>query len=148
MKKRIQPVGFFLLSIKTEQFAVFEEYYSPKKEVNLGTELQFKIDNQNKQIGVFLGFDFIQGKNVFIKINVSCHFRIEDNSWNGFINEKSGMLKVPKGFIAHLAMITIGTCRGVLFAKTESTPFSKYIIPTINVEEMVNEDVLFDLSEE
>lgn len=148
MKKSTTQVSFSLLGIKTEQFAIFEEYYSPKKDVNLETILQFKIDKYNKQIGVFLGFNYIQGKQIFLKIMVSCHFRIKENSWNGLVLAKEGILKVPRGFLAHLAMITIGTCRGVLFAKTEGTPFSKYIIPTINVEDIVKEDFSFDLSAE
>ncbi len=52
---------------------------------------------------------------------------------------------VSKGFLAHLAMITTGTARGVLFAKTEATQFSKFIIPTLNVAEMIKEDASFDL---
>ena len=141
MKKENTQVGFALKGIKTEQFAIFEENYSPKKETSLGTELQFKLDQNNKQIAVFLGFEFLQGKKVFLKIQVSCHFKIEESSWNSLIQENK--LIVPKGFLAHLAMITTGTSRGVLFAKTEATPFSTFIIPTLNVAEMIKEDVSF-----
>ena len=137
-------VGFALKGIKTEQFAIFEENYSPKKETSLGTELQFKLDQNNKQIAVFLGFEFLQGKKVFLKIQVSCHFKIEESSWSSLIQENK--LIVPKGFLAHLAMITTGTSRGVLFAKTEATPFSTFIVPTLNVAEMIKEDVLFDIA--
>lgn len=144
MKKENTQVGFALKGIKTEQFAIFEENYSPKKETSLGTELQFKLDQNNKQIAVFLGFEFLQGKKVFLKIQVSCHFKIEESSWSSLIQENK--LIVPKGFLAHLAMITTGTSRGVLFAKTEATPFSTFIIPTLNVAEMIKEDVLFDIA--
>ncbi len=144
MKKENTQVGFALKGIKTEQFAIFEENYSPKKETSLGTELQFKLDQNNKQIAVFLGFEFLQGKKVFLKIQVSCHFKIEEGSWNSLIQENK--LIVPKGFLAHLAMITTGTSRGVLFAKTEATPFSTFIVPTLNVAEMIKEDVLFDIA--
>ena len=144
MKKENTQVGFALKGIKTEQFAIFEENYSPKKETSLGTELQFKLDQNNKQIAVFLGFEFLQGKKVFLKIQVSCHFKIEESSWNSLIQENK--LIVPKGFLAHLAMITAGTSRGVLFAKTEATPFSTFIVPTLNVAEMIKEDVLFDIA--
>ncbi|HOH74159.1 MAG TPA: hypothetical protein PKW38_00095 [Paludibacteraceae bacterium] len=144
MKKENTQVGFALKGIKTEQFAIFEENYSPKKETSLGTELQFKLDQNNKQIAVFLGFEFLQGKKVFLKIQVSCHFKIEESSWNSLIQENK--LIVPKGFLAHLAMITTGTSRGVLFAKTEATPFSTFIVPTLNVAEMIKEDVSFDIA--
>jgi hypothetical protein len=146
MKTENKGVGFDLQGIKTEQFAIFEDNYTPKKVIGLNTSLQFKVDSQNKQMGVFLGFEYIQGKKIFLKIIVSCHFKIEKNDWNSFIQDDK--LIVPKGFLAHLAMITIGTTRGVLFAKTESTPFSKYIVPTINVEEMIEKDAIFEINSE
>ncbi len=148
MKKDNTQVGFTLQGIKTEQFAIFEENFVPKKETGLGTELQFKLDEKNNQIGVFLGFEFMQGKKVFLKIQVSCHFKIEESSWNNFIQKKGSKLVVPKGFLAHLAMITTGTTRGVLFAKTETTPFSKFIVPTLNVAEMITEDASFEMVNE
>ena len=148
MKKENTQVGFALQGIKTEQFAIFEENFAPKKETDLGTELQFKLDQKNKQIGVFIGFIFMQGKKVFLKIQVSCHFKIEEASWNNFIKKKESKLVVSKGFLAHLAMITTGTTRGVLFAKTESTLLSKFIVPTLNVAEMITEDASFDIVNE
>jgi hypothetical protein len=148
MKKENIQVGFELLGIKTEQFAIFEENYNIKKETNLNTELQFKLDQTNKQIGVFLGFEFLQAKKVFIKILVSCHFKIREESWNSFIKENDSKLLVPKGFLAHLAMITTGTSRGVLFAKTEGSQFSKFIIPTINITTMITEDASFEIENE
>jgi len=141
-----KSVDFALQGINTEQFAIFEENYAPKKEIGLNTSLQFKVDIQNKQIGVFLGFEFIQGKKIFLKIQVSCHFKIEETAWKSFIQEDK--LIVPASFLAHLSMITIGTTRGVLYAKTESTLFSKFIIPTINVAEMIREDATFEISSE
>ncbi len=145
MKKEDTQIGFELQGIKTEQFAIFEENYISKKETGLGTELQFKIDQKNMQIGVFLGLEYIQGKKVFLKIQVSCHFKIEEKSLENFIQKRESKLIVPKGFLAHLAMITTGTARGILFAKTESTLFSKFIVPTLNVAEMIAEDAMFDL---
>lgn len=145
MKKENTQVGFAINGIKTEQFAIFEENYAPKKNTALGTELQFKLDQTNKQIAVFLEFEFTQGKKVFLKIQVSCHFKIEESSWKSFIQENQ--LIVPKGFLAHLAMITTGTSRGLLFAKTEGTLFSKFIVPTLNVAEIIQEDATFDIDE-
>ncbi len=143
MKKEINKVGFYIAEIKTEQFAIFEENYSSKKETNLGTELQFQLDQTIKLIGISLGIEFFQGRKVFIKLQINCHFKIEENAWNSFI--KNDKIVFPKSFIAHLAMITTGTSRGILFAKTESTQFSRFIIPTLNVAEIISEDIEFDL---
>ena len=62
MKKENTQVGFALKGIKTEQFAIFEENYAPKKETGLGTELQFKLNQTNKQIAVFLDSNLCKEK--------------------------------------------------------------------------------------
>jgi hypothetical protein len=139
-----QGISFALQGIKTEQFAMFEKNYSPKKNTALDTEIQFKLDQENERIGVFIGFEFKQTKKEILKIQVSCHFKIEESSWEAFT--KKDKFLVPKDFLAHLAMITTGTARGVLFAKTEATPFSIFIIPTLNVAEMIKEDASFELN--
>lgn len=148
MKIDNSQIGFAIQGIKTEQFALLEANYNLKKEPDLVTELQFKLDQTNKQIGVYIGFEFIQTKKVFMKIVVSCHFKIQEESWNTNLIKKGNKQIVPKILLAHLAMITVGTSRGILFAKTESTEFAKFIIPTINVAEMIPDDTTFDIVEE
>lgn len=146
MKEMLKFVDFLLKGIKTEQFAIIEENYKPKSKIELITNSQFLCEPSLHQLGVIIGFDFKQGKNIFLKIQVSCHFQIEENSWNNLLNESEQEVLVPKAVIAHLAMLTISTARGVLFAKTENTRFAQFIIPIINIESIVNEDVIFKSS--
>lgn len=137
-------VEFQLRGIKTEQFAILADNYLPSKASGFRSQFQFKLNALSQQMGVFGAFEFVQSKQVFLKIEVSCHFTIEATSWNGFVLNENKIL-IPKGFMAHLAMITTGTCRGVLFAKTEGSEFSKFIIPTLNVAEMIEEDGAFEV---
>jgi hypothetical protein len=146
MKSKVTNIGFYLVGIKTEQFAVFEENFLPKGETELSSEIDFSIDIEKYQIGVFVNFEFEQEDKILLKIKVSCHFKIEEEAWNAFISDCSTKIIFPKGFLAHMAMITVGTSRGVVFAKTEGTLFSKFIIPTINVAEMIQQDVPFELA--
>jgi hypothetical protein len=145
MEKRKNKIDFSLLGIKTEQFALEEENYSSKGKTGLSTSLQFKFEPSDKQIGVFSTFKFLQSKKIFVKIEVSCHFKVGDESWNTFIQLDESKLVVPKDFLAHLATITTGTTRGILFSKTEGTIFSKYIIPIINVVDQIEDDASLDL---
>ena len=87
----------------------------------------------------------MQNKKSFIKIEVSCHFKIQDESWNNLVHVEDANLIIPKTFLSHIAMITVGTARGILFSKTEGTPFSKFIIPTVNVVAMIKKDASFEL---
>lgn len=139
-----ESIGFALTAIKTEQFALFEENYSSKKEVNITTSLEFKINEEQKRIGVFATFSFEQAKKTFIKIQISCHFAIDPNAWKDFLKED--LIIFPKNFMAHLTMLTIGTSRGVLHAKTEGNEFNKFILPTINVNQLVDKDAEFNIS--
>lgn len=142
-----KKVGFLLQGIKTEQFAILNENFSPKKPVEVDSQLLFKFDQKQSLIGVEIGFEYIQSKKILLKIVVSCHFKIEADSWQTFLGIQKGKLVVPKGFMAHLAMITVGTARGVLHVKTESTPFAMFILPAINVVEMIPNDAEIDLIE-
>lgn len=142
MDKKL-PIGFKLLSIKIEQFALLEENYTANKPINIITTLEFKINEKAKIIGSFVGFTFEQEKKPIIKIQISCHFKIKENDWKDFINEGKSSIIIPKGLLSHLAMLSVGTARGILFVKTEGTEFAKIIIPTINVTAIVKKDAEF-----
>ena len=136
-------INFSLLKIKTEQFAIFEENYIENETVNLNTNLTFGLNSEDKVFLVTPKYTFEIKKKPFMTIQMSCFFKIEDSAWNGFIlNNK---IIFPKNFVAHMAMISVGTSRGVLHTRTEDTIFNKYILPTINVSKMIPEDVVFDI---
>ena len=137
------PIGFALLQVKTEQFAVIEGNYKESEKVELNTSLEFKVSHDTKAIGVFIKFIFEQAKCPFLIVEVSCHFNILDSSWEGFQFGENGAIIIPKNLLQHLGMITVGTARGVLHAKTEGTSLNKFFIPTVNVVEMVTDDGAF-----
>jgi len=45
-----QNIGFNLIGIKTEQFAIIEKAYSKDQETQFSVGLQFKIDQKYKQV--------------------------------------------------------------------------------------------------
>lgn len=59
-------IGFLLEGIKTEQFAIFKENYTLNEDIGLNTEFEFKLDQNNKKIGVFVSFEFLQNAKTFI----------------------------------------------------------------------------------
>lgn len=136
-------VGFALVGIKTEQFATFEDNYKDKAKTNLNTGLEFKFNKEEKLIAVVVTIIFEQSKIAFLKLQVSCHFRISDESFKDFCDDSKIIL--PKGFMTHLTMITVSSVRGVLHSKTEGTIFNKYLLPTLDITKMVKEDVEFSL---
>ncbi|MCD6180437.1 MAG: hypothetical protein J7K39_11095 [Bacteroidales bacterium] len=144
-KRKNNPIGFSLRKISTEQFAVIEEaYLGSDKEIQLGIDLRFGLDVENKGLVAFVKVRFEQEKSPFLVVEVGNHFAIDNTAWESFQKEDKEMV-LPKGFASHLVMLTIGTLRGVLHSKTENTKFNKFLLPTINVTELVKSDV--ELSE-
>ena len=136
-----QPIGFSLSSIATEQFAIIEQNFSENNEVFISTTLRFGKHDEDKEIAVSALFKFEIESQPFILIEGACRFKIEPASWGTFV--KDDKMIIPKGFLTHLAILTIGTVRGILHAKTENTSFNHFVIPTIDVTEIITEDYTF-----
>lgn len=143
MAEEKNKIGFALKKITTEQFAIIESAYKEGDLVDLKAGLRFGINFENNIISVVFSTSLIQEKSPFLIIEVGCHFNITTEAWSSFYNESKTELIVPKGFIGHLVMLTIGTARGVLHSKTENTPFNSFLLPTLNVNELVKKDVVF-----
>jgi hypothetical protein len=142
MEKNRKDIEFNIKGVKTEQFALFEENHLDKGEINLETNLSYGLNVDERDFIVSIKFTFEMKKKPFITIQISCNFEIELKSFNNLIVDDKSI--VPNWFIAHMAMITVGTSRGILHSKTEGTIFNKYIIPTLNVAQMIPEDAIFD----
>lgn len=136
-------VNFALVKIKTEQFVIFEENFNKDEVVNLNTDLSFGLNSVDKVFLVTPKYTFENNSKPFMAIQISCFFKIEDSSWESFIKDKK--IIFPKDFVSHMAMITVGTSRGILHTKTEGTVFNNYILPFLNLTEMIIDDVPFDI---
>jgi hypothetical protein len=144
MESRKDIVEFSIVKVRTEQFAIIEKAFAETEPINLNTNLRFAIDRDERLVAVFMLFKFEQKEIPFLIIEVSCRFLIAPESWGEFTKDDVATV-IPKGFLTHLGMITVGTARGVLHTKTEGTGFNDFVLPTINVIEMVKEDVSFSV---
>ncbi|WP_035673262.1 hypothetical protein [Flavobacterium sp. 83] len=136
-------ITFGLRQITTEQFAVIESAFDEaKSNFELGTGLRFGFNTDKRIITPLLAINFSQDKSPFLLLEIGCHFEIIEEHWKNLFNSDTKELKLPKELARHLVMLTVGTLRGVLHAKTENTPFNKFFIPTINVNDLVKEDLL------
>lgn len=132
---------FQWVAINAERFTVFEEHFSPKKKVELRSNCEFMLDAEAKRLAVFMTFNFDCAQNTIIELEVNCHFEIDKNSWTNFYQDDA--IRIPLGFARHLCMLTIGTARGILHSKIENTSFKSFILPSINLAELVKEELLF-----
>jgi hypothetical protein len=146
MENESLNIGFALSKVTTEQFAIIEEGFSDTGNIRIGTILKFGCDEKQKLLACFGTFTFQSDEKTFMIIEAGCQFMIKDESWDKMYSKDPNRLVGPKGFLSHLAMLTVGTARGILHAKTEGTCFNKYVLPTINVTTLIREDVIFDFN--
>jgi hypothetical protein len=142
-------IPFFLKTIQIEQFAWFEENFKEDDllTVELTTQIQFKLNPQNQIVSTFVGVTFQQQQKPFLKINMSCAFKIKEAIVQQLMDKNQTKIVLPKHFLQHLVVITIGTIRGALFAKTEGTLFNRFMVPTLDVTALVQEDAVFLIQE-
>ncbi len=145
MKKQSKTINFILIAIKTEQYAIFEENYVGKDDFDILTSVGVAVYSEDKQIGVFLEIEYLQAEKVVLKIVVSCHFTINEESWLGLLDNEATNIILPRGFFGHLVEITFGAARGVLATKSEGTTFSTFILPIYDIDELIKEDGIFPI---
>lgn len=147
METNINPISFRLTKIKTDQFATLEDVFDSNKPVEVVTDAQYGANVDLKTIFCKLSHNFKNtGGSPFIKIDLTCIFEIEPSDWDKLYSINRGSLKLPRDLCIHMAMLTIGTARGVLHSKTEGTSFNSQILPTINTLEMITSDLLINFS--
>ena len=138
-------ISFGLRKITTEQFAIIESAYDKTQEnVQIGNSLRFGFNLEKRIIIVFLSVQFNQDKGPFLITEIGCFFQIVEEDWSTLYNAELGEIKLPKPLAMHLVVLSMGTLRGVLHAKVENTPFNMFLLPAINVTELVKEDVLIN----
>lgn len=146
MEQKPKPVNFSLFRIRTTQFAIFDECFVKDQEIEIVSSVSFGIGAANRIVASSGSFQFEINQKPFIKLEVACEFIIDEESWDIFSQPEKGVIVFPKGLMTHITTIMVGTARGVLHTKTENTPFNPFVLPTINVTEMVLDDIEMILS--
>src|SRR5690554_7133545 len=96
-------IGFSLVDISIEEFAVVDDNFPTDKDKNI--EISFgvntKLNRHSRLIGMFVKCIFQCGGEVFLVGEVGCHFMISTESWNQFMND-DGSITIKKGFLINL----------------------------------------------
>ena len=141
--KKINGIGFTLAKINTMQFATIEMQIDEQAEIDIQSNIDYGVSNENKRALCITKFEFQYESKPIIILEVNCEFQFDDKTWKS-LSDKTD-IELPAGLLQHLAVLTIGTVRGILHAKTENTEYNKYYLPTLNVTEMIKEDLKFPL---
>ena len=138
-------LGFAFTGLRTVSFAIIDKAYKKTGETNLMTGLGFGLDIDNHIVTCNTRFSFEKKKDQpFLLIEIQALFEIEKDDFLNKIKQDDNIYLVAKGLAVHFAVLTIGSARGILHAKTEGTPFNEFLLPTIDVNNMLEEDIIFE----
>lgn len=133
-------ITFRMQQIKIEQFAILSEH-APQV---FGIETNFSVgsDIVHHLLSLRLRINYCSDNNTLLTLTLVCVFNISEDSWQQFIVDSK--IIIPRDFLVHMAVHTLGTARGVLFTKTEGTEWQNRILPPVNVDEMFKNDLVIE----
>lgn len=143
-KETITSVVFRILDIETLQFSYNDEIiYEELNGSEFIANIALAIDFEDRVIFNKFSFELEKIKKSLIKIEVQLVFSFEKKSWESFI--KLEELQIPKQIAEHLSALNVSSTRGILKEKLLKTNLSEFILPLINVREIIEEDPIFNI---
>lgn len=132
-----------MVKINVEQFAILTDVV-PDSGLSYTVELLFKSATEAKRIGCSFTVEFAHDEKPILKLGIFCEFNIHPDDWDAHVS--NGSIIITKDELGYFANQTVGTARGIMYCKTEGTPFGQFILPPINLTKLIEEDFTIDLS--
>ena len=143
MGKETLPIPFKLVRIEEKQFSVFENGLN-KNDIDQKVGIGFHVDVEKNIVASGAHYLLEVEGNPFINIELVCYFEIDEDAFRK-MRKQEKLVELPRAFAEHLAVITFGTARGVLFANTKGTPFNPYYMGLFNLHELIGENIIIEL---
>ena len=132
---------FRMFGIHLDQFAILADK-TPANAMEMKVGVNFKYADEGRKIACSAKFDFVHEQKALMVLAVNCEFEIQEEDFRKLRADKKTIIN--KNLLEFFTVHTIGTARGILFCKTESTPFNSVIIPPINVSEIIKNDMVIE----
>lgn len=136
----MNKIQYSLRGVSIEQFATLFE--PSGDDIQLHLNIPIRTNYQERSFAVGANIQFFEKDKPFLIAEVLCHYIIEESCWVELTDNYTKYATLPKELIGNLVRIAISTSRGALCAKTENTPFAKYVLPIIEMQENQGDDVI------
>ena len=128
--------AFRMRKINIDQFAILANE-AVSGEISIDISVGFKYSAEGKRIACAVDIKYEKDATAIMLLKLVCEFVVPDEDWEKYYS--NGEFSIPKDLQEALAAQVIGTSRGVLFCKTEGTPFSNLVLPPINVVALLDD---------
>lgn len=138
-------IKFRMAKINVSQFAILADN-APSEGLSYTVGLRFCGATKVKRVGCEFSVEFMHSEKTILKLIIFCEFDIMPEDWDG--RTENDELVIKKDELGYFANQTVGVARGIMFCKTENTPFSQFIVPPINLTKLIKEDFLISMKSE
>lgn len=138
-------LGFAFVGLRTISFAQIEAAHKKTGETDLISRLGFGIDVDDHTITCTTKFSFEKKKDQpFLILELQGFFEINKNDFIKKVKQADNSFLITKDLATHFAVLMVGSARGVLHAKTEGTIFNQYLLPTMDIKKLIQEDLVLN----
>jgi hypothetical protein len=138
---------FSLIKGDIKEFAIIDDNLPSDLEgLLVDNGIKAKLNTSEKVLALENTVKYALDDKILLKIVSVMYFKIEDSSWDKIISD--GQIVFNKDTLRHFGIITIGATRGMLIAKCVNTPMSKVILPPMNIDKLLNQDITFSITQE
>ncbi len=126
--------------IKLDQFATFEATIAQRPLLFQSSgEVKTGCNYEARTVLVSVLANVKVEDQLVLTIQTSSLFELSNETWDGL--KQDGFVVVPKEFLYHLGGLAFSTTRGILFAKTEGTDLSTFVLPIVQMDQVIHEDL-------
>lgn len=134
----IQTIPYKISHIETVQFAIFPDNFINGQEVLINTNCGYNVRSDLNQVRNVISVNYTQNEKLLMVVQLACYYDIAPEGVEAIKAEG----KIPIDFLRYMGSISVGTIRGVIHAKTEGTVLNPVVMPPVNLEEMVKNDLM------
>lgn len=140
-------IPFRIVKITIDNFSIDNETkVCNDAPLDIESNFSFGVDTEGHVVKCDSEYEFIFDSKTILSLRIGSFFEIESEAFNDFFNSKRDF-SINKDFLRHMATISVGTARGVIFAKSENTPIANIVLPPINLMEAIKDDFIIPNTE-
>ncbi len=133
-------IPYRISEIKTTQFAIFPEKVQNGKVMNIRTDFSYGINKTHNSVRCVCKISYLQEEQLLMVMEVQCLFEVAPEGIAQIEKDK----KISVDFLRYIATIVVGTARGIIHARTENTVLNPFVLPPINLIDLIKEDLVIE----
>lgn len=132
-----------ILNFEVPEFAIIkpEPDVDAKYAYNVGVEIG--LSPENRMMKFKFTFRFLQQEELCFLIALETELEIEADSWDTIATPEK--VAIPRDAIMHIATVTIGAARGILFERLRNSPWQRFLMPPIEINDLIKSEMVFDV---